>query len=46
MINRLGDALKGINITPYCNNLSINSLDYARTFLITLAEIDQRLNQL
>ena len=46
MINGLVNALKSINTTIYCNNLSINSLNYARDFLLTQAEIAQRLKQL
>ena len=46
MINGLVDVLKSTNNTVYHRNLAINSLNYARKFLLTLAEIDNRLNLL
>ena len=46
MINRIVDTLKSINNITCNNNLTINSLNYARNFLLTLIEIDHRLNQL
>ena len=46
MINGLVDALKSINNTTYEINLAINSLNYARNFLLTYTEINNRLNQL
>ena len=46
MINGLGDALKSINCTVYNNRLAIDSLNYAWSFLLILAENDYRLNQL
>ena len=44
MMNRLVDALESTNIATYHNNPAINSLNYAINFLLTLAEIDHRLN--
>ena len=38
------DALKSINKIMYNSNQTINSLNYARNFLISVVEIDQRLN--
>ena len=46
MINGLIDALKSINGTIYNKNLAIGSLNYVISFLLTLTEIDHRLNQL
>ena len=46
IINGLVDALKSNNNTMYNTNLAINSLNYARNFLLTLAVIYLRLNQL
>ena len=40
MINGLVDDLKSINDNLYHNNLAINILNYAGSFLLTLAEID------
>ena len=45
MINGLVDALKSTNRTTHNNSIAINSLNYARNFLLTLTEIDHRLNQ-
>ena len=45
-MNELGAALKSIYHTTHGNDIAINSLNYARIFLLTLAEIDHRLNQL
>ena len=44
MIDGLVDALKSINSTTNKNNLAVNSLNYARSFVLTLAVIDHRLN--
>ena len=46
MINESVDALKNINNTACNNSLAISSLSYVRNFLLTLAKIDHRLNQL
>ena len=46
MTNELVNPLKIINNTAYNNNLAINSLNLSKTFLLTLPEIDPRLNQL
>ena len=46
MISGLVDALRSIDSNTYNNNLAINSLPYAGNFLLTLAEIDDRLNQM
>ena len=45
MTDGLVDTLKSINTTTYHNNLAINSLNCARSLLLTLAEVDHRLNQ-
>ena len=45
MISGLVDTLKNMNNTTCNNNLAINSLNYTRNFLLSLAEIDHRLNQ-
>ena len=39
MISRLVDVLKGINDTVYHSNLAVNSLNYDRSFLLTLADV-------
>ena len=44
MINGLVDTLKGVNNTFYNSNLAVNSLNYARMFMLSLAEVDHRLN--
>ena len=44
MINALVDAFKGTITTAYHNNLAINNLNYVRNFLLTLTEINHRLN--
>ena len=46
MFNGLEDNLKNITNNTYNNNLAINSLNYARNFLVILAEMDHTLNQL
>ena len=46
MINGLMNALKSINTTIYHNKIEIQRQNYAHTFLLTLADIDHRINQL
>ena len=42
VINKLIDVLKSINDTAYNKSLAIDGLSYARSFLLTLAEIDHK----
>ena len=46
MIHGIVDALKSIRSTTCHNNLAISSLNCVRGFVLTLAEIDHRQNQL
>ena len=46
MISGLVNALKSINTTVYQSKIEIQTLNYAHNFLLTLADIDQRINQL
>ena len=46
MINGLVDDLKSINNITYNNNLAKIVLNYTRNFVLTLVEIEHRLNQL
>ena len=44
IINGLMGALESINDADYHTNLAINCLHCAKSFLLTVAEIDHRLN--
>ena len=45
MTNQLADTLKSINNAANNNLLATNSLNHFRNFLLTLAEIDHRLDE-
>ena len=45
-MNGLANALKSMNNTVYHSNLTIQRINYAHNLLLTLADIDHRLNQL
>ena len=46
MINGLVNALKSINTTVYHSKIEIQRLNYAHNILLTLADIDHRINKL
>ena len=45
MINGLVNALKSINTTVYHSKIEIKKINYAHSFLLTLADIDHKINQ-